>query len=93
MQAKGDAVVLMASDLQDPPELLLAFINKWENGFKIVAGVKTTSEESKMFFLIRKSYYALVQRIADIKLINNFTGFGLYDKEVIVTPRPVPSCS
>lgn len=87
MQAKGDAVVLMASDLQDPPEVLLEFISKWESGFKIVAGVKTTSEESKIFFLIRKSYYALVQRIADIKLISNFTGFGLYDQEVIEIMR------
>lgn len=83
MQAKGDAVILMASDLQDPPELIAEFINKWESGFKIVAAVKTTSEESKLFFTIRKAYYALVQRIANIKLIKNFTGFGLYDKEVI----------
>jgi glycosyltransferase involved in cell wall biosynthesis len=83
MQADGDAVVLMAADLQDPPELLSDFVEKWEDGFKIIAGVKTTSEESKIFFMIRKSYYMLVQRIADIKLIDNFTGFGLYDKEVI----------
>lgn len=83
MQAKGDAVILMASDLQDPPELLSEFLNKWETGFKIVAGVKTTSEESKIFFMIRRAYYRLVQRIADIKLIDNFTGFGLYDQEVV----------
>ncbi|MDP3372036.1 MAG: glycosyltransferase family 2 protein [Candidatus Paracaedibacteraceae bacterium] len=87
LQANGDAVVLMASDLQDPPELLSKFISQWESGFKIVAGVKTTSEESRIFFMIRKAYYALVQRIADIKLINNFTGFGLYDKKVIEIMR------
>lgn len=87
MQARGDAVILMASDLQDPPELLLDFVSKWEDGFKIVAGVKTTSEESKLFFMIRKAYYSLVQRIADIKLIDNFTGFGLYDQEVIEIMR------
>lgn len=83
MQATGDAVVLMASDLQDPPELLPEFIKQWEAGFKIVAGVKTTSEESKVFFMIRKAYYKMVNRISNIKLINNFTGFGLYDKSVI----------
>ena len=83
MQATGDAVILMASDLQDPPELISEFVRKWEEGFKIVAGVKTSSEESRIFFMIRKAYYSLVQRIADIKLIDNFTGFGLYDKEVI----------
>jgi glycosyltransferase involved in cell wall biosynthesis len=83
MQAKGDAVILMASDLQDPPELLLEFVKQWDSGFKIVVGVKTSSEESKFLFMIRKAYYSFVQRIADIKLISNFTGFGLYDKEVI----------
>lgn len=83
MQAKGDAVILIASDLQDPPELIIEFLEKWESGFKIVAGVKTTSDESKVFFMIRKAYYALVKRISDIKLISNFTGFGLYDREVI----------
>ena len=83
LQATGDAVILMASDLQDPPELIPEFIKKWEAGFKIVAGVKTTSEESKLFFMIRKTYYKMVNRIANIKLINNFTGFGLYDRCVI----------
>ena len=83
MQATGDAVILMASDLQDPPELLPEFIRKWEEGFKIVAGVKTTSEESKLFFMIRKSYYMMVNKISNIKLIKNFTGFGLYDQCVI----------
>lgn len=83
MQATGDAVILMASDLQDPPELLPEFIKQWEAGFKIVAGVKTTSEESKLFFMIRKTYYNLVNRISNIKLIKNFTGFGLYDQCVI----------
>ena len=83
LQATGDAVILMASDLQDPPELIPEFIKQWEAGFKIVAGVKTTSEESKLFFKIRKLYYAMVNRIANITLINNFTGFGLYDRCVL----------
>jgi glycosyltransferase involved in cell wall biosynthesis len=83
MQATGDAVILMASDLQDPPELIFDFVRAWEKGFKIVAAVKTTSEESRIFFAIRTAYYSLLQRISDIKLIDNFTGFGLYDKEVI----------
>ncbi len=83
LQASGDAVILMASDLQDPPELIPEFIKQWEAGFKIVAAVKTTSEESQLFFKIRKMYYAMVNRISNIKLINNFTGFGLYDRSVL----------
>ena len=83
LQATGDAVILMASDLQDPPELIPEFIKQWEAGFKIVAGVKTTSEESRLFFKIRKMYYAMVNRISNIQLLTNFTGFGLYDRSVI----------
>jgi glycosyltransferase involved in cell wall biosynthesis len=83
MQAKGDAVILLVSDLQDPPELILEFINDWEKGFKIVVGVKNQSEESPLFFLIRKIYYNLISKLADINLIKNFTGFGLYDKRII----------
>ena len=83
MQAKGDAVILLVSDLQDPPELILEFISNWEKGFKIVVGVKNQSEESPLFFLIRKIYYNLISKLADINLIKNFTGFGLYDKTII----------
>lgn len=83
MQATGDAVILMAADLQDPPELVAEFIKQWEDGFKIAVGIKSQSEESKLFFAVRRAYYAFVKRIADIELIKNFTGFGLYDKEVI----------
>ena len=83
LQAQGNAVILMASDLQDPPELIPDFIKQWEAGFKIVAAVKNTSEESKLFFKIRKMYYKMVNRISNIKLINNFTGFGLYDRCVL----------
>lgn len=84
-QATGDAVIYLASDLQDPPELISDFIEKWEQGYKIVLGKKSTSEESFLMFLIRSAYYELISKIADddTKLIKNCTGFGLYDKEVI----------
>jgi len=82
-QAQGDATILMVSDLQDPPEMIPDLIKKWEEGFKVVACVKEEAEESPLFFAVRKAYYNLVSRIAEIKLIKNFTGFGLYDKQVI----------
>ena len=90
LQAKGDAVMLMVADFQDPPHLIPEFIKKWEEGYKIVIGVKNESEESKLFFAIRKMYYNLVQRFSDIELIKNYTGFGLYDKKIIETLRSVP---
>ncbi len=85
LQATGDAIIYLASDLQDPPELIPEFIEKWEQGYKIVLGQKTESKESLIFFLIRSAYYELIARIADddTNLVKNCTGFGLYDKRVI----------
>jgi glycosyltransferase involved in cell wall biosynthesis len=83
MQASGDAVVGMVSDLQDPPELIPQFLEKWEAGYKIAIGVKNKSEESPLFFAVRRIYYFLVGRLSDAPLVNNFTGFGLYDRQVV----------
>jgi glycosyltransferase involved in cell wall biosynthesis len=83
LQASGDAIIDMAADLQDPPELIGPLLKKWEKGYKIVLGVKTNSEESKPMFIIRKFYYAFINRLSEIELVKNSTGFGLYDRRVI----------
>lgn len=83
LQAQGDAVISLVSDLQDPPELIIKFIKKWEEGYKVVVGTKTKSEENKLMFLIRKIFYNLIKKISDVSQIKNFTGFGLYDKQFI----------
>src|SRR5688572_6957519 len=54
LQAKGEAIIALASDLQDPPEMISQFVQKWEEGFKIVLGQKTNSEESPLLFFLRK---------------------------------------
>jgi glycosyltransferase involved in cell wall biosynthesis len=89
LQAKGDAVILIVADLQDPPEMIVDFITKWENGYKIVIGVKEKSEESPLFFAVRKFYYDLIGKLSEISLIKNFTGFGLYDQKVIEIMRQI----
>ena len=89
LQARGDAVIAMASDLQDPPELIPKFVRKWEEGYKIVLGQKTNSEESRLFFLIRESYYGVINNLADIELVKNATGFGLYDRRVVEDIRRI----
>ena len=83
LQARGDAMVYLASDLQDPPELIAEFIPHWEQGFKVVAAIKNESEESPLFFAARKAYYGLIARLSDVDLLRNFTGFGLYDQAVV----------
>jgi glycosyltransferase involved in cell wall biosynthesis len=87
LQAPGDAVILMASDLQDPPELIPDFVRQWEEGYRVVLGVKTQSHETPLMFLLRSAYYSLVGRLSDVKLVKNSTGFGLYDRRVIEEMR------
>jgi len=87
MQAKGDAVILVVADLQDPPGLIAEFIKKWEEGYKIVVGVKTKSKENRLMFLVRKLFYNIISKISETELIKNFTGFGLYDKSIIAILR------
>lgn len=84
-QGSGDAVIYLASDLQDPPHLIRDFIIKWEEGFKVVIGVKNSSQEPRLMFSIRKMFYEFINRISDdeTQLIKNYTGFGLYDKKII----------
>lgn len=81
--ASGDAVVMIAADFQEPPELIKSFIQKWEAGHKIVIAVKTESSESPVMYFIRSLYYTLINRLSDVELIKNYTGFGLYDHDVV----------
>ncbi len=83
MQARGDAVIGIVADLQDPPALIPEFIRQWEEGYKVVLGIKEKSEESRLFFLLRSIYYKLLRRLSDVELIEHFTGFGLYDRQVV----------
>ncbi|MBS0660047.1 MAG: glycosyltransferase [Verrucomicrobia bacterium] len=83
LQGNGDAAIVLASDLQDPPEMIPDFIQKWEAGFPVVLASKATSEESALIFLLRRTYYRLVARLSDVPLLQNVTGFGLYDRAVM----------
>ncbi|MBP1629349.1 MAG: glycosyl transferase family 2 [Bacteroidetes bacterium] len=89
LQAKGDAVISLVSDLQDPPQLIPELIKKWEEGYKIVVGIKKQSEENKLFFKLRKAYYNLVTKLSEVELVKNYTGFGLYDQLVIQELRKI----
>jgi len=83
LQTHSDATVLIASDLQDPPEMIEEFVRKWDEGYKTVLAVKPESHESPLMFLVRRSYYRLVSRISEVPLVQNATGAGLFDRAVI----------
>lgn len=82
-QSSGDAVIGIVADLQDPPGMIVDFIRKWEEGYPVVIGVKTNSDENGLMFWIRKQYYSLVNRLSGVETYENFTGFGLFDRRVI----------
>jgi glycosyltransferase involved in cell wall biosynthesis len=82
-QAKGDAVIVLLSDLQDPPEMILDFLREWGAGFPIVVAIKNTSDENSLMYRVRSAYYRTIARLTDVKVLEHFTGFGLYDRQVV----------
>jgi glycosyltransferase involved in cell wall biosynthesis len=90
LQCRGDAVIGMAADLQDPPELIPAFLERWRDGYKVVLGVKSASEESTVMFAIRRLGYRVIDGLSEVKQVRNTTGFGLYDKAFVAVLRRLP---
>jgi len=87
LQTAGDCVVTICADFQDPVELIPKFVAEWENGYKIVIGKKTRSRESRILYLLRGCYYKLLKKMSATEIIEQFTGFGLYDRSFIQTLR------
>ena len=87
LQARGDAVIGIVADLQDPPELIPELIAKWEQGFPMVLCIKRSSEERGVMSWARRKYYSWVEKLSSIKTYQNFTGFGLYDRIVVEAVR------
>jgi glycosyltransferase involved in cell wall biosynthesis len=82
-QTSGDCTIVLCCDFQDPVNLVPKFVHEWENGYKIVCGIKTTSKENKIMRFLRTCYYKLIRKMSSVEQIEHFTGFGLYDKEFI----------
>jgi polyisoprenyl-phosphate glycosyltransferase len=82
-QASGDVIISIVSDLQDPPEMIPQFIEKWEGGNDIVLAIKESSKENGLMFSLRKLYYSILGKLSEIEIFQNYTGFGLYDKKVM----------
>lgn len=89
LQCKGDAVIFIEADLQTPSEMIPVFVSKWEEGFKIVAGVKASSKENPVMFFIRKLFYSTLSKFSETQLIKDFLGVGLYDQTFIERLRTI----
>lgn len=83
LQGTGDALIVIVCDLQDPPEMIPRFLEKWEEGYKVVLGQKTKSKENPLMFQVRKLYYRIMEFLSETEHLTNVTGYGLFDKEVI----------
>lgn len=89
IQSQGDATIYLASDLQDPPELIPKLIDAWESGFKVVLGVKPESKLNFINHQLRTAYYHALNKISNVTIVKNSTGFGLYDREVLNEIRKI----
>jgi len=83
LQITGDAGILLACDFQDPVEMIRKFVAGWEEGYKIVIGIKTKSDESRLMYFFRGIYYKLIKKFSDVEQIEQYTGFGLYDRKFV----------
>ena len=83
LQAKGKAVIVMPSDFQSPPQLILDYYSKWMSGSKVILGRRLKVSDKFLLRTIKFLYYAFIKKISKVKLEKNVTGEGLYDKSVI----------
>ncbi len=87
IQTDSDATMLMAADFQDPPEMIVKFVEGWEEGYKIVIGIKAHSTDDKFIYALRCLYYKMIRKFSQVDQIEHFTGFGLYDRAFIQVLR------
>ena len=93
-QTSGDCTITICADFQDPVEMIPKFVREWEKGYKIVIGRKTRSEENALVYFLRGCYYKRLKKMSTVEMIEQFTGFGLYDRSFVQTLRdlhdPIP---
>lgn len=82
-QTDGDCTIILCADFQDPVELIPTFVKYWEEGYQVVCGIKTSSKENKIVYLLRSIYYKIIKKFSSVEQIEHFTGFALYDKSFI----------
>ena len=79
----GDVVLMLAADLQDPPELIPQFLRKWEEGYKLVYGKKISSDEGKIKYGLRSLFYNIINKFSDTKQYKHISGMWLNDIQAL----------
>lgn len=74
---------MISADFQDPVELIPEMVKGWEQGYLVVCPIKTTSKENKLMYRLRGIYYKAIRAMSDVQQIDQFTGFGLYDRKFL----------
>lgn len=82
-EVTGACAICMSCDFQDPVEMIPKLVEEWEKGHRIVSCIKTSSKESGLVYFLRTIYYKLIRGMSDVKMLEHFTGFGLYDRTFI----------
>lgn len=83
LQTSGDCTIAMVCDFQDPLELIPQYLEAWEQGYKIVIGIKTSSKENPLVYSLRSLYYKMIKKFSSVEQIEHFTGSGLYDRSFL----------
>ena len=86
-QTTGDCTITVCCDFQDPVDMIPKFLAEWEQGYKVVIGIKTSSKENKLMYFLRSIYYKMIRKLSKVEQIEHFTGFGLYDKSFVEVMR------
>ncbi|OGH12543.1 MAG: hypothetical protein A2857_01145 [Candidatus Levybacteria bacterium RIFCSPHIGHO2_01_FULL_36_15] len=86
----GDAFIGIQCDLEDPPSLILHFIDKWEKGYDIVIGIYSKSEDKLLMGLARQLFYKIFKKISNIEVPVNTTGYSLLNRKAINAIKSLP---
>ena len=81
--ARADAIIPMASDLEDPPSMIPKYVEAWEQGYLVAMGQYITRKDKPILQFCRRAYYSIMDALTDVKVESNVTGFGIYDISVI----------
>lgn len=79
----GDAVIPMPADLQEPVDLIPTLVGLWEQGYEIVYGIYENRSDGPLMKGVRRLYYWLVNRLSNEPLLENYSGFGIWDRKVV----------